>query len=188
MQCAPHFFQGGIDEEILADNLLALGRYQEAESVISSLPPVVRLHTECTTTCEVYRRELLGRAYIGQGKYKEALQVLVLPKIVESSDCADLNLHAGEAFLLLDDKDTAKHMFAEIFYKKEAAVYNQLLELADEDNARAKTIVNEAFSLWQDDHQNGVFELEFCEQIMLQRKCFGAAQIIANRVVGIKQR
>ena len=181
----------GINEEILADDLLALGKYQEAEMVISKLPPVIRLHREYTAVFEVYRRELLGRAYIGQGKFKEALQELRTPVVAESSDRADLNFHAGEALLLLNDKNTAKQMFAQAprgCYKEEANLYNQILDLADEDNARAKIIADEALFLWQDDHQNGVFELEFCEQIMLQKKCFGAAQIMTNRVLGIKQR
>jgi tetratricopeptide (TPR) repeat protein len=182
---------GGIRDEVLADDLLALGKYKEAEKVLQSLPPVGLLHKKHTAAFEVYRRELLGRGYIGQGKLKEALQELRKPIVAASTDRAELDFHAGEALVLLNDKGTAKQMFAEDSrrcFVKEANLYDQLLDLADEDNERAKTIADTAISLWQNDVCDGVFELEFCEQVMLQKKCFYAARLLSNQVWWIKQR
>jgi hypothetical protein len=71
---------------------------------------------------------------------------------------------------------------------KQAKLYNQILELPDEDNARAKNIADSAITLWQNDHENGVFELEFCQQVMLQKKCFYAARLLSDQVSWIKQR
>jgi tetratricopeptide (TPR) repeat protein len=187
---------GNIRDEILVENLLALGKYKEAERVILSLPPVTRIHTERTHVqhidiFEMCRHESLSRAYVGQGKYQEALRELRKPIVAKTTEKAFLDFHSGKALLLLNDRDTAKQMFAKDprhCYVKEANVYNQLLELVDEENGRANDIANAAIALWQTNHYDGVFELEFCEQVLLQKKCFYAARMLSNQVSWIKQR
>jgi hypothetical protein len=64
------------------------------------------------------------------------------------------------------DKDLETTTGSEHYDRSYCDLATAFLVFNAESNARAKTIADTAVSLWQNDHRSGVFELEFCEQVI----------------------
>jgi hypothetical protein len=175
---------GMLFDEYFADELVDLGKYEAAEKIIQTLPSVAKLHPEDVFGFQAFRRDLLVKVNIGLHRYREAVLEANVP-----ADCPThgWSLATGEAQILIGNGNSAKQLFAaDKAYPGLYKLYAELIDLTERDDVRAKEIARKIIAYWHKEQDYEIYELEFCEQAMLQKKCVNAARLLATEVERLK--
>jgi len=169
-----------ICDEFFVESLLSIGKYKQAERLTRILPPLVHPHLKDASDLPEYRQNLRFKALNGLHLYITAAMEASNSEISSNKD-----FNVGEALLAIGLGERAKQVFK--YYPQLADEYNQLLELVTGDNTRAEQLAQKWISIWSDSEGERIYELEFCEDMMLRKKCFKAANILAQEANRIKQ-
>jgi hypothetical protein len=156
--------------ERFADQLILIGRYRDAKSVLESILPTDQCPTERLNPVPflVYKQELMGQALMGIHDYQAAKTAMErhIPGLTEEYDSQSLNVYLGCAYLGLGDKCSAHKAFSKQPHQLDD-IFEDMCELRPGDAASARKVVSASESLCKQlKNLDGVPELDFVSDIL----------------------